>query len=203
MKNIFVWLVVITMTLFITTYVYKIYKREITPTLSTWVIFLFGTTLSFITYLVTEKHDLSSGILNTIDVANVIIIITAIIIFGKHTIRFNSFEKWYLSGVCFIILYGFLSGNAWNSNILTQVLLCIGYAPTIHTLLKNKVNTESFSAWGINLIVSILAIFPAIIEGNLLALLYAIRATLLISILIIIMIYCEFYEKKFIKREKN
>ncbi|OGH75760.1 MAG: hypothetical protein A3A89_04860 [Candidatus Magasanikbacteria bacterium RIFCSPLOWO2_01_FULL_33_34] len=200
MRDLFVWLVVITMTTFIITYVYKIYKHKITPTLSTWIIFFLGTTLSFITYLIAEKHDLSSGILNTIDIANVIIVITAIIIFGKHTIHFNSFEKWYLGGVGFIIFYGFVSGNAWSSNIFTQILLCIGYAPTFHILLKNKINTESFTAWGINLVVSILALYPAIVEGNLLASLYAIRATILISTLIIIMIYCEFYTKK---RRKN
>src|SRR3989344_3972659 len=185
MRDLFVWLVVITMTTFIITYVYKIYKHKITPTLSTWIIFFLGTTLSFITYLIAEKHDLSSGILNTIDIANVIIVITAIIIFGKHTIHFNSFEKWYLGGVGF--------------NIFSQILLCIGYAPTFHILLKNKINTESFTAWGINLVVSILALYPAIVEGNLLASLYAIRATILISTLIII-IYCEFYTKK---RRKN
>lgn len=196
MKDLFVWLVVLTMTAFIFIYVYQIYKHKITPTLSTWIIFLCGVGLSFTTYVISEKSDLSSGVLNTIDLANVVIVIIAIIIWGKRSMHLKSFEKWYLVFVGLIIFYGMITGDAWSSNILTQILIGVGYFPTIHALLKSKVNTESFMAWGINLIVSILALYPAFVDGNFLAMLYAIRATTLIAILLAVMIYCEFNKKK-------
>lgn len=196
MKDLFVWLVVLTMTAFIAIYVYQIYRHKITPTLSTWIIFLCGAGLSFTTYVISEKGDFRSGVLNTIDLANVIIVIIAIIIWGKRSIKLKSFEKWYLVAVGLIIFYGVITGDAWRSNILTQVLIGMGYFPTIHALLKSKVNTESFMAWGINLVVSILALYPALVEGNFLAVLYAVRATSLISILLVIMIYCEYVTRR-------
>jgi len=51
------------MMLFAARYAYQIYKREINPTLSTWIIFILGTGLSLITYAIAEKHDFRSGIL--------------------------------------------------------------------------------------------------------------------------------------------
>lgn len=199
MKSLFVWLVVLSMSAYIFTYVYQIYKGKITPTLSTWIIFLCGVSLSFITYVISEKNDLSSGILNTIDLANVIIVVIAIMIWGKRSLHLKLFERWYLFAAGLIVFYGIITGDAWRSNILTQILIAVGYFPTIHALLKSKVNTESFMAWGINLLVSILALYPALTEGNFLAVLYAVRATILITILIGVMIYCEFYNRKNIR----
>ncbi|HNW71864.1 MAG TPA: hypothetical protein PKK70_02990 [Candidatus Paceibacterota bacterium] len=196
MKDLFVWLTVITMTTFIIIYVYQIYKHKIFPALSTWIIFLCGVGLSFVTYIISEKNDLSSGVLNTIDLLNVVVVTIAIILWGKRSLHLKPFEKWYLVAVGLIIFYGIITGDAWSSNILTQVLISVGYFPTIHGLLKSRVNTESFIGWGINLLVSFFALYPASVNGNLLAIIYATRAAVLISVLLIIMVYCELTKKK-------
>jgi len=188
-KDLSVWLVALVMMMFAVRYSYQIWKREISPTLSTWIIFLLGTGLSFTTYAIAEKHDFRSGILNTMDVIAVMVVLFGIIVWGNRKVRFKPFEKWYLLGISAIVVYGLLSGDAWGSNIFTQVLISLGYIPTIQNLLTEKRNTESFTGWGCNIIAGIIALYPAIVDGNSLAILYALRTIVLISNLIAIMIY--------------
>lgn len=126
-------------------YAYQIKKKEISPILSTWIIFLLGTLLSLITYALAEKHDFRSGILNTLDVLVVMTVFCSILAWGNRQVRFKPFERWYLLGIALITLYGLVSGDAWSSNIFTQLLISIGYAPTIQNLITQKKNTESFT----------------------------------------------------------
>jgi len=181
-------------------YTYQIWKHEISSTLSMWIIFSLGTGLSLTTYTIAEKYDFRSGILNTLDVVGTATIVLAIIIWGKHGMRFRPFEKWYLGGVGAIIAYGLLSGNAWTSNVFTQVLISVGYFPTIQNLLTEKRNTESFTAWGLNALAGLIALYPAIVNGNSLAILYSVRSIISILVLLTIMIYYEVHSKRAISQ---
>ena len=189
MKDICIVLVVIVMMMFAIRYSYQIYKRKINPTPSTWLIFLLGTGLSLTTYTIAEKSDFRSGILNTTDVAVVLIILLSIIIWGNKATFFKRFEKWYLSGIVIIIIYGFTFGDAWGSNVFTQVLISIGYIPTIHNLISVKRNVESITTWGCNTLAGFIALYPAMIDGNSLAALYSIRTIILTLGIIGIMFY--------------
>jgi len=177
-------------------YTCQIRKREVSPMLSTWIIFLLGTGLSLTTYVIAEEHDFRSGILNTVDVASVTVILLAIIVWGKRNVRFKPFEKWYLVGIGTIVSYGFFFGDALGSNIFTQVLISIGYIPTIQNLLTEKRNTESFTVWSLYLVAGLIALYPAMTDGNSLAVLYVIRAIILVSGIIAIMTYYELRSKK-------
>ena len=189
MKEISVWLVALVMMTFAGRYAYQIWKREISPTLSTWIIFLLGTGLSLTTYAIAEKHDFRSGILNTMDVVAVMIVLLATIVWGNRDVRFKPFEKWYLGGISVIVAYGLLSGDAWSSNIFTQVLISLGYVPTIQNLLTEKRNIESFTGWSCGFIAGLIALYPAIVDGNSLAVLYATRTIVLVSSIIAAMTY--------------
>lgn len=191
LKDVCIWLVALVMIIFSARYTYQIWKREISPTFSTWIIFLLGTGLSLTTYAIAENHDFRSGILNTMDVIAVAVVILAIIIWGNRGVRFKPFEKWYLGGIGAIVAYGLLSGDAWRSNIFTQVLISIGYIPTIQNLVKEKRNVESFTGWICGIIAGLIALYPAIVDGNTLAIVYAFRAIVLVSIIIKVMIHYE------------
>jgi hypothetical protein len=195
-KDLCIWLVAIVMLLFASRYAYQIWKREIRPTLSTWIIFLLGTGLSLVTYAVAENRDFRSGILNAMDVAVVVVVLVATLIWSRGDIRFKSFEKWYLGGIAMIVAYGILSGDAWGSNIFTQILISVGYIPTAQNLLTEKRNTESFSGWGLGLLAGLIAIYPSIADGNALAALYAIRTVVMTSSILGIMAYYEFRQAK-------
>lgn len=172
-------------------YGYQVWKKEISPTLSTWLIFLVGTSLSLVTYAIAEKRDFLSGILNTMDVAVVAGVVVAILLWGDRRVRFKRFDKWYLVGVGVIVLYGALSGDAWTSNLFTQILITTGYGPTVWTLVTEKRNTESFSVWGLVGLAGFFALYPAMHEGNLLAVTYSLRTIGCVALLIAIMWHYE------------
>lgn len=191
-----IWLAGLVMMLFASRYTYQVWKKQIKPTLSTWIIFWLGTTLSLVTYAIAEQRDFRSGILNTMDVVSVTIILLATIIWGNRGLRFRPFEKWYLLGIGTIVVYGLLSGNAWRSNIFTQVLISLGYIPTIQNMVAEKRNTESFTAWGCGIVAGLIGLYPAIKGGNALAVLYALRTIVLVSGIMLVMAYYSCRQKR-------
>jgi hypothetical protein len=205
MKELCVWLTILAVSALITSYVYQIRKswyarktagRRINPTLSTWIIFFLGTWLSFVTYLIAGKFDLSSGILNTMDVISITAILTAAIVWGERGLRFKPFEKWYLVGVAMTVAYGVKTGDAWNSNLFAQGLIAIGYFPTVQKMLGEKRHTESFTMWGIALLAGFIGLYPAVVDGNPLAILYAVRTIVFVSFILGLMSYYELRSKR-------
>lgn len=176
MKDICVWFVVTSSLFFGSCYVYQIWRRKAVPTISTWIIFLVGCGLSFLTYIAAENRDIKSGILNTVDLGYVLIILLAVILWGKHEVRFEPFEKWYLGGAAGIVAYGFATGDVWSSNILTQILMSAAYIPMFHKLIVRKRKTDSYFAWLPAAFNALVALYPAIYEGNALSVIYATRA---------------------------
>ncbi len=196
MENICACIIVIMTSLFAVFYAYQIRKHKIDPTLSTWIIFMSGVGISLITYTIAENKDFKSGILNKVDAAFVLVVISAIFAWGKRELRLKPFEKWYLLGVLVIIVYGILSKSAWNSNVLSQVLLSVGYIPTIHHLIQQKKNRESFLGWGCSMIAAIAALYLARVAGKPLETLYASRALFFAALLLCLMFYYEIKQKK-------
>ena len=176
MKDICVWTVCLCTAVFGSCYVYQIWRRKAVPTTSTWVIFLVGCGLSFTTYIIAENKDLKSGIMNTVDVAYVTLILAAIFLWTGHEMRFKPFEKWYLAAAGLILAYGIVTGDAWNSNILTQILMGIAYLPMWQKLLSEKRKTDSYFAWVPTIFTGAISLYPAIYEGNALAVIYSARA---------------------------
>ena len=102
MKNPLVWLIIFTLLTLDARYLWQIRQHKIdpehhkvAPTLSTWIIFLAGTSLSLITYILAKKHDFESGILNIVDVADCFVIMVAIILFNNKEVKLRPFEKFY------------------------------------------------------------------------------------------------------------
>ncbi len=196
MKELTAWLVGFIMIMVAFRYAYQVYTRDISPTLSTWLIFLTGTSLSFVTYMVAEDKDFQSGILNTIDVMVSLLITFSIVIWGKTLkTHFKPFEKKYLISAGGIVLFWIISKDAFTSNLLVQLLIFIGYFPTIQNLVTKKKNTESLSAWGLVLIATIIALYPAIVGGNLLAVIYVGRTVVMVNVVLCIMLFYHFKAK--------
>lgn len=155
--------------------------------------FLVGCALSFTTYMVAENKDIRSGILNAVDLVYIVAILMAIIAWGERKVRFKPFEKWYLVGAGGIVAYGFITGNAWKSNVLAQILMSVAYIPTFHALISQKKNTESFAAWTPAAVNALVALYPA---DNNLAVGYALRAFVFSSATSALMVYYHFKGKK-------
>ena len=188
MKDLFVVLTVLASLSFPLLYWREMKKGRISPTVSTWVVFSVSTILSLTTYALAQNHDFKSGILNTTDAFQTFIILIMVIIWGKKG-QFSRFEKYYLSGIGVVVAYGVVSGNAFSSNLFIQILICSGYIPTIAKMVRLRKNTEQFLPWVFPLIAGMLGIYPAIVGGNTLAALYAIRTVAMILILMSVMVY--------------
>jgi len=174
-------------------YAFQVFKKKTKPALSTWLIMFIGTSLSLITYLLASGWKFRGGILNIVDVLVTVIIITAILLWSKVKVRFRPFEKWYLLTAGLITIFWLLTKNPFGANLLIQVLILIGYFPTIQKLISEKQNTESFSAWLIAYSAGVLALYPAINSGSILPVIYVGRTLVMQSIIIFLMYY---YEQK-------
>lgn len=177
-------------------YCHKVWTRKIHPTLSTWITFLTGVVLSLVTFLLASDWNFKSNFLNTIDVFITSIIVAVIIARGTKKTHFRAFEKWYLVGAAFIIAYGFITGDAWHSNLFAQGLITLGYLPTIITMVTEKRNTESFATWGVSEFTCLIALYPVWTNGDVLAIVYLLRGIFMISLLLALMAYYELRAKR-------
>lgn len=176
-------------------YVRLIKQGKKSPTLSTWVIFLAGSSLSLTTYCLAESRDFGSAILNTLDVFTVSAVIIATALWSKNQKRFRPFEKWYIAGMAVAVAYGLVTGDAWSSNLFMQLLMSLGYLPLLHTLVAEKRNTEPFLPWILSLAAGVVSIYPALAGGKKLAPLYSIRASALVAVTLTVMTYYHFRKR--------
>lgn len=196
MKDLTAVLVVALMAVFAVRYIQQIHQGVIKPALSTWLMFLGGTGLSLATYLTDSKGDIVSGVLNFSDVLIVFALILATLRWSRSKVKFRPFEKWYLLGAGGIAVFWFFSGDAFTSNLIVQLLILVGYLPTIHKLVAEKENTESYTSWGIALAAVSVACYPAMVGGNTLSTIYAVRSVVMVLVVIGFMLYCDFSRKR-------
>lgn len=172
---------------------YKIVKRQVSPTLSTWLIILAASLMSFLTYWNAGHRDLVAGALNGADVFSTAISSIAIVFFSPLKLSLKPFEKYYLGGLVLIAIFWAFTSDAFLSNLLIQVLISIGYFPTAHNLIRNRKNSESFTVWGLILTASVVSLYPTInaylTEGNVLALVYSLRSVVMLGAMLILMAY--------------
>jgi len=176
-------------------YCWKILTRKIQPTLSTWITFLTGVVLSLVTFLLASDWNFKSNFLNTIDVLATSMIVVTMIACGTQKTHFRPFEKWYLVGATLVVAYGFITGDAWHSNLFAQGLITLGYLPTIITMVTEKRNTESFATWGMTESTCLIALYPVLTSGDVLAIVYLFRGIFMISLLLVLMAYYELRPK--------
>lgn len=168
-------------------YVYQISRRQVLPTLSTWIILVVATSLNVVSYLVATRLDVISGILGLTDALVCWFIFIATVISAGLKMQFQSFEKYYLTASGVIVLFWIISRSAFIANLLMQILIIVGCSSTIQSLLCTNENQESFIFWGLVLVASTLSLYPAAVEGNLLALIYSIRSIVVVCVILSLM----------------
>ncbi|OGY96375.1 MAG: hypothetical protein A2122_01380 [Candidatus Liptonbacteria bacterium GWB1_49_6] len=173
-------------------YSLQILAGPVDPSSATWLIFWIAVMLSFSTYRRSERKSAVDNIANASDIAGTSIIFGAVFYRGGvQALHFKAFDAGCLVAAMMIIGFWAVTKNHIMANLLTQVLLVVGYFPTISKLLASKENTESLAAWFIMWAGSALALYPPLAaeEKNWLAAVYAIRALIFTSVLIGIMVY--------------
>jgi hypothetical protein len=169
-------------------YMYQISRRQVLPTLSTWIILVVATSLNVASYLVATRVDVISGVLGLTDALVCWFILIVTVSSAGLKMQFQTFEKYYLTGAGMIVLFWIVSRSAFITNLLMQLLITIGCSSTIQSLLYANENHESFMFWGLVLVAASLSLYPATVDGNLLAVIYSIRSIVILCVILSLML---------------
>lgn len=183
-------IVVLIIMLFVSlNYSWLVWKGEVQPVLATWLIFFVSTHLSFWTYWSSKKHNFISNIANTVDTIDITIVFLGILVLGKTiNLNFNQFEIGCLVASGIVFIFWRLRGLHEFSNMSIQVIMTIAYFPTLYKLWYAPENSESFVMWTGVVITSLFSLVPAIMDRDKLAVIYASRAGVLATVIILLMI---------------
>lgn len=171
-------------------YIYAALRGDkVKPVLASWIILGGTMTLSFATYWTSPRHSLISNGCNAGSVITCLsILATAFWIHLRNgdALCFSGFQKWCLivSGLIasfwVVLVWGF-HGTGIVPNILTQVLMIVGYVVTAKKLWRATKNTESFFTWTCITVGCAIAIYTGIVSPDApdaLVILYGARATI-------------------------
>lgn len=155
---------------------------KVQPVLASWIVICGTMTLSFFTYLTSPNASVVKGACNGISVLSTGAILMLSFWMGKRKgqlIKFNTFQRFSLwTAFAITILWVALisrNGTGIIPNILTQILILIGYAVTCQKLWYASRNTESLFCWWCILLAALVALCTGIISNDSLVILYAAR----------------------------
>jgi hypothetical protein len=169
-------------------YTVLIRRGEIKPALAMWIFFSIAVGGSLTTYLFDGDYTLLDNILNSSDLLLCAYVSAIIFIFGDMSTRFTRFDRGCLIAVLVIITYWAFTRRHTEANILIQTILVIAYFPVVKRLWNSDENTESFAAW-FGLLLA--PIFSLLSSKGVLASVYAIRAIVSTSLLLVLMARAE------------
>ncbi|MFO0718827.1 MAG: hypothetical protein U0522_02280 [Candidatus Paceibacterota bacterium] len=171
------------------------YPKKVRPTLASWIIFSTTLTLSFVTYWTTKERNLVSNAANASAMVGALIVFLgalAMHIRSGNKLAFSRFQKGSLTcasliALVWVVMVWGLGYSGLVPNILTQVLMIIGYCVTADKVWRATSTSESFFLWWCIFASSMLGLVPACARLDALAILYATRATVCTGLLLILL----------------
>ena len=167
-------------------YIYVAIKGDkVKPVLASWIVVCGTMVLSFTTYWTSPKHSIvsnASNVAGVISTVGILITVLWLNLKNEGVIHFSRFQKGSLAAASVIatfwviIVWGF-NRTGFYPNILTQILMLVGYFVTAEKLWQATKNTESLFTWTTIMIGSAIALYTGIVSRDTLATLYATRAT--------------------------
>lgn len=161
----------------------------IRPPIAPWIVFSTTLGIGFWSYWHSPNHSLEGNIGNLTGLVSAGVNFVAILVEAacrrRLFVKFNRFQIWCLivAGEILMLWFGlrFMIGGpaaAMVSNILTQVLMIVGYVALIERLYRMDDNNDSFITWLTVFAASVLSLVPAVDKHDLLGLLYSGRAVI-------------------------
>lgn len=169
-------------------YTVVIRRGSIKPALAMWTFFSIAVGGSLATYLFEGDFTPLDNILNSADLFLCVYVSVIIFVFGDKSTKFNGFDRGCLVAVLVIITMWAFTRRHTEAHLLIQLILVIAYFPVIKRLWNSDENTESFAVW-IGLLLA--PIFSLLSSKGALASVYAIRAIVSTSVLMILMARAE------------
>jgi len=173
-------------------YIYLVVANRIKTVVASWIVSTVALALSLVTYFTSPNANWLGGSLNAASALAVFSTLVAVYIrshCNDEKVIFNTFQKKCLlaSGgitVLWISIVWGMNGTGVIPNILTQILLIISYTMLIVRFWRAKENTEALVTWWCVFLASMIAIYTACEKSDALALIYAVRSTVMCGILI-------------------
>jgi len=166
-----------------TWYIVQILRKEITPVFAAWIVLGGTLCLSFATYWTNPAKSLVSNAANAAAAFEGLatLVVLAIQNMKSHEkISFSPFQKFCLKVSALIaalwvtIVWGF-HGTGFIPNVLTQLLMIIGYVVMVPRLWNATKNTDSYVLWSCIGLSCLFGLYTAAVSGDKLAVLYASR----------------------------
>ena len=180
---------VLIINLFIATrYTILIRRGRIKPALAMWTFFSIAVGGSLSTYLFGGDYTLLDNILNSADLLLCVYVSIIIYLFGDKSTKFTRFDRGCLVAVVAILVFWMFSRRHTEANLLIQTILVIAYFPVVYRLWNSSENTESFAVWTGLLLAPVFSLLSS--KGTL-ASVYAYRAIISTSLLMILMARAE------------
>lgn len=197
----FVILTVSLLNLFILgAYIWMMYKKRSQPSLAMWTFFTIAVAMSLVTYLKEGDFGFWDNVLNTTDLVLAVSVAISIFLIGDKHSRFNRFEWWCLVSVFLIIVFWLISQNHIITNVAIQLILVIAYIPVIRRMLTTRKNSEPFIVWVALMIAPLVSLITS--KGTL-ATVYATRAFVCTSLLLLLMVRIEWLNRKTIATKRR
>ncbi len=180
-------------------YVRYTLKNPTQAVLASWAVIFTTNLLSFGTYWTTKDHSLTGNITNAGGATSSCVIFLTVAratwLSGRKP-QFSKFQRWCLGTALGIlalwIAITWLAGaSGFLPNLLTQVLMVIGYLVTVDKLLFANSVSEPKYAWGCIAMSCLAGLCPAIAGGDVLAIVYSTRAVVSSTTMVLLIKHIE------------
>lgn len=168
-------------------------RGTIKPSLAMWTFFSIAVAGSLATYLSDGDFSLLDNILNSADLLLCVYVAIVIFLFGDKSTKFTRFDRGCLVAVIIILIFWALTRRHAEANLFIQSILVIAYFPVVKRLWNSKENTESFAVWFALLLAPIFSLLSS--KGTL-ASIYAVRAIISTSLLLVLMAAAEMRSRR-------
>lgn len=172
-------------------YIWLVANKEIDTVVASWIVSTTALALSLVTYFTSPKANVIGGTLNAASVCAVGGTLIAVYLRSKIDGQKLVFLPFHINCLKFSAFITFLwvvmvsvGGTGTIPNWLTQAMLVISYGMLIKKFWNAEKNTESLFTWWCVLVSSVIGLYTAHAKHDPLAMIYAIRSTVMCGILI-------------------
>jgi hypothetical protein len=171
-------------------YCVKLFRKESTPSIATWIIFEIGVVMSLASYLAGSDHSLIKAAMNVADSVQVSVIVVAIYIAQRgQRIQFSGFEWMSLAASGVAALVWLLTKQGLVGFIAFQSVMSIAYVPTFQSLWRWRPgrSPEPMEKWGIGALASLIGVVGDVTgRHDYVAMVYPLRALVLCLVVVVL-----------------